>query len=73
MLPYILSIPRLYLTINCHIYPFSRDSNCPYADIFNRPCVAEAVLINQFIHQATDPFPPNLQNIIAPKPLELET
>ena len=26
-----------------------------------------------FIHQVTDPFPPNLQNIITPKPLELGT
>ena len=42
--------------------------------MINRQGVAGAVLqtpvlfIHLFIHQATHPFPPNLQNNIAPKP-----
>ena len=56
-----------------------------FADtIINRPGVAGAVLqtplllrregafvTHLFIDTLTDPFPPNLQNIITPKPLEL--
>ena len=42
---------------------------------FNRPGVARAVLQTplSFIQSATDPFPPHLQNIISPKPLEQGT
>ena len=45
----------------------------------NRTGVAGAVLqtlsslIHSFIHSLTDAFPPDLQKIINPKPLELET
>ena len=44
---------------------------------FNRPGVAGAALqtpltfIHTLIDSVTDPFPPNLQAIITPKPLEL--
>ena len=45
--------------------------------LFNRPCVAGAVLqsaswfIDSLIQSVIQPFPPNLQNIINPKPEEL--
>ena len=41
--------------------------------IFNRPAVAGAVLKTppSLIKSLSDPFPPDLQNIISPKPLEL--
>ena len=44
-------------------------------DIFTRPSVAGAVLQTppSLIQSASDPFPPNLQNTITPKPLELRT
>ena len=48
-----------------------------YPKIANRPSVAGAVLqtppwlIHSFIHWLSHPFPPNLQDIINPKPLEL--
>ena len=47
--------------------------------MFNRPGVAKAVLktpsslIHSFINSVSHPFPPNLQNIITPKPSELGT
>ena len=47
--------------------------------IFKIPGVAGAVLqtvlsfINYLIHSVRQPFPPDLQNIITPKPLELES
>ena len=43
--------------------------------MINRPGVAEAVLQtpSSLTESVTDPFPPNLQDIINPKPLELGT
>ena len=42
--------------------------------IINRPCVAGVVLQTppSLIKSVTDAFPPNLQNIITPKPLKIE-
>ena len=41
--------------------------------ILNRPSVAGAVLQTppSIIKSVTDPFPPDIPNIISPKPLEL--
>ena len=43
--------------------------------LFNRPNVAKAVLqtASSFIQWASQPFPPDIQNIIVSKPLELES
>ena len=46
--------------------------------IINRPCEAGAVqtalsLIHSLIQSVHEPFPPDLQNILTPKPLELES
>ena len=54
----------------------SHMSVCP---VINRPGVAGAVLqtasslINSLIKWVTEPFPPDIHNIIKPKPLELES
>ena len=51
----------------------------PKHKVFNRPIVAGAVfqthtlLINWLINWVSQPFPPNLQNIITPKSWELES
>ena len=44
-----------------------------YCCVINRPGVAGAVLQTPLsnIQSLSDPFPPNLQNIITPKTLEL--
>ena len=48
-----------------------------FINIINRPGVAGTFLhtalgfIHSFIHSLSHPFPPNLQDIINPKPLEL--
>ena len=50
---------------------------CP--KVFNIPCVAGAVLqsasslTDYLINKVSDPFPPDLQNIINPKPIQLES
>ena len=45
-----------------------------YIPLFKSPGLAGAVLqtaINSFIHSFAYPFPPNLQDILSPKRLEL--
>ena len=46
-----------------------------FRELFNRPGVAGAVIQTPLllIKLFADPFPPNLQNIINPKPFELGT
>ena len=52
---------------------------CQWIKIINRPGVARAVLqtasslIDWLIQSVREPFPPDLQSIITPKPLELES
>ena len=43
--------------------------------LFNRPGVAGAVLqtASSFIDSVSEPFPPDIHNIINPKPLELDS
>ena len=54
-------------------------SGCIVYYIVNRPGVAGAVLqtalsfIDSFIHSFSEPFPPDIHNIINPKPLELDS
>ena len=59
-----------------HLYTTDESGVC---NVINRPSVGGAVLqtpsllIKSVSQSVTDAFPPDLQNIITPKPLELES
>ena len=70
----LLSFPTLFVDI----YSFFPLSLLLLQSIFNRPGVAGAALqtplsLINWLTLIESPFPPNLQNIINPKPLELGT